>query len=373
MRRASELHPTDSTLLACSTKLRKEFPADLARAAIEMTILRRKAQNKFTHATEMFFERGALEQSSSEIISQYRAERYGAYECVADWCCGIGGDTIGLAEKHRVIAVDVDPLRLAMAAHNVEACGLRERVQLHERDVLASSLDDEQAVFADPDRRSGGKRHLSHRYYQPRLDQLLSKLPSRFPLGVKMAPGIAWADLNDLDAEMEFISLDGELKECVAWFGPLRTQRRRATLLPSRATLIANDVARSPGVVEPVRYLYDPDSAVVRSGLVTNLAQQLGAKLIDEEIAYLTSIEHKATPLATSYRIEEVHPFHQKRLADRLRALKVGEVTITKRGSAIDPNKLHKNLKLKGNESRTIILTRTLGRPVMMIATKLNT
>src|SRR5687767_11972709 len=121
--RAEELNPTDATLLACVSRLRNEFPAPLAAAALETTLLRRKAAGKFARAGDMFFTREALEQSSSEVISRYRAERFAPYARVAELCCGIGGDTIGLAAKREVIAVDNDALRLAMAEANVDVYG----------------------------------------------------------------------------------------------------------------------------------------------------------------------------------------------------------------------------------------------------------
>ena len=48
-------------------------------------------------------------------------------------------------------------------------------------------------------------------------------------LAAKIAPGVAWSDLTRWDAEVEFISVEGELKECVLWFGPLRTAAFRAS------------------------------------------------------------------------------------------------------------------------------------------------
>jgi len=110
---AAELHPTEDAFLADFTRLSKSSPPGLARAALETVLLRHKARSKFSRADAMYFTREALEQASGEEIARYRAGRFAAFGRVGDFCCGIGGDTIGLSERAEVVAVDADPLRLA--------------------------------------------------------------------------------------------------------------------------------------------------------------------------------------------------------------------------------------------------------------------
>ena len=359
---------SEATLLACQQRLRKHFPDDLVRAAVETAFLRRKAVGKFSRADRMYFTREALEQSSGEIVSRYRAQRFAGYAHVADLCCGIGGDLIGLSEVARVTAVDADPLRLAMAAENVRAYGWADRVMFLEGDVLTVPLPGVEAAFCDPDRRADGKRHLRPAEYSPPLDALRGRVAADFPLGVKVAPGVSWDDLRSLAAEAEFISVGGELKECCLWFGPLRTAGRRATVLPLAASLTADTPADPEPPGPPLAYMYDPDPAVVRSGLVADLGRQLAARPVDPDIAYLASDRHTPTPFARCYAVEEAMPFHARQLGERLRSMNVGVVTLTKRGSAVDVDLLRRKWKLTGSESRTVILTRVLGRPFALIA-----
>lgn len=369
--RAAELGPTDATLLACATRLRAEFSTPLANAALETVLFRRKAAIKFARADAMFFTREALEQSTSEIVSRYRAERFRDHARLADLCSGIGGDTIGMAEEHDVIAVDADPLRLAMAQANIEAYGLSHRVKFSLGDVLRVDLPEVDAYFADPNRRTDGKRQVSIAHYQPSVEALCARLPRDCPLGIKIAPGVPHREIDKLDAEAEFISVDGELKECVLWIGPLRTTGRRATLLPGRHTFFAERAPACP-VGSPSSYVYDPDPAVVRTGLVSLLGHMLNARLIDPEIAFLTSSQLQPTPFATAYRIDERHPFQLKRLADRLRKLRVGRITLLKRGSVVDPELVVRRCKLEGPEHRVVILTRASGNQVMLIGERVS-
>jgi hypothetical protein len=368
---AAELRPSEESFLPCFNRLQKRYPAALAKAALETVLLRARAATKFARAASMYFTREALEQASGETIARYRAERFVRFGHVGDFCCGVGGDAIGLAGHSQVTAVDLDALRLAMAGQNVAAYGLGNRATFVRGDLLLLPLPSVEAIFFDPARRSGGRRRLAVEDYQPPLETVRRWLPHVPAVGVKLAPGVNRVDLAGYDAEIEFLSVDGELKECVLWFGPLRTTGRRATLLPGRHTLTTEGAVPAPSLSPPLAYLHDPDPAVLRAGLVTLLAERLAAHQLDAEIAYLTSDTLPVTQFAESFRIEEALPFQLKRLRERLRALRVGRLTVKRRGSALDPDTLLRQLRLSGPESRVLFLTRVVGRPFALIATAL--
>jgi hypothetical protein len=315
----------------------------------------------------MYFTREALEQSTAETVARHRARRFAGFGSIADLCCGIGGDALALAAVAPVVAVDLDPLRLAMARQNVVAYEAGDRATFREAD-LTRMLPDAPAAFFDPSRRSEGRRTISLRDCHPPLDLVRSWLPRIPAIAAKVAPAVPWAELAAYSAEVEFVSLEGELKECVLWFGPLHTANRRATLLPGGHTLAAEAPVPSAPPVMPRAYLYDPDPAVVRSGLVANLGEQLGARPISPDIAFLTADTLRPTPLATAYAIEESLPFQVKKLRQRLRELRVGRVTVVKRGSPLDVMELQWQLKLDGPEARVLVLTKVLGRPFVLIA-----
>src|SRR5262249_49068619 len=161
------------------------------------------------------------------------------------------------------------------------------------------------------------------------LDALRARLPRDLALGVKLAPAVSWDELAAYDAEAEFISVGGELKECVLWIGPLRTAGRRATVLPGRHTLTAGSPAPAP----PARR----GAAVVRRRRAPTPRERLGAPAADAEPASLAAGGHRPTPSAAAYHIDGAHTSPLRRLGERLRALPVGHVPVTKRGSAVDP------------------------------------
>jgi SAM-dependent methyltransferase len=362
---AAELEPTEAKYPACFDRLRKRFSPELARAALDTVLLREKARAKFSRAGAMFFTREALEMATSEAVACYRAARFAPLGTVVDLGCGIGGDAIALAAAGcDVVAVDCDALRLRMAEANLAACGLSGRFILG--DARTMQLPAVDAAFADPGRRPGGRRTLSVHECEPPVPELVARFPPGFPLGVKVAPGVSRDELAEFDAEAEFLSLGGELKECVLWFGPLRRGQVQATVLPGPHVL-SGDPHRVAEVGPVGAYLYDPDPAITRAGLVGELGQQLAARQIDPAIAFLTADHLVPTPFASVYRVEEVLPFHAKRVGEWLRARGIGRVTIVKRGSAADAEELTRRWKLRGAAHRAVILTREASTPVAII------
>jgi hypothetical protein len=364
---AAELHPTEESFLPCLARLQRHFDAELTKAALETVILRERARRKFSRADQMYFTREALEQASGESISLYRAERYRGSGNVVDVCCGLGGDALGLTTAARVTLVDKDPLRLALAQANLAACGRADRAELLCADVALTPPPEAGALWFDPARRAAGRRKFSVRDYAPPLALLHDWLKRTPALGVKISPGVDLTELADYACEIEFISEGGELKECALWFGPLRSgESRRATLLPGPYSLVPNPQA-STSLSAPLRYLYEPDPAILRAGLVTTLAAQLNARQLDPDIAYLTADALTPTPFARAFVIDDAMPFQLKRLREYLRARQVGQVTVKKRGSPLEPERLIQQLRLHGPERRIVFLTHVRGRPYALI------
>ncbi|MEU7467226.1 methyltransferase domain-containing protein [Streptomyces sp. NPDC044984] len=358
--------------LAVATRLRREHPADLVSAALGQARLRQRAVAKFgaEDARRMFFTPNGVEQSTRASVAAYRAGRFKelGVTSVADLCCGIGGDAIALARAGiRVLAVDRDPLTAAAARANAEALGLAGLIDVRQADVTEVDTAGYDAVFVDPARRGGRGRIFDPEAYSPPLSWAVeaARTASR-AAALKVAPGIPH-EAVPADAEAEWISDGGDVKEAVLWFGTAPAAVR-ATLLPGPRTLLSRRLP-DPAVRPPGRYLYEPDGAVVRSHLVAEVAAELDGGLIDATIAYVTADEHRPTPYATAYELTDHLPFNVKKLKALLRERQVGTLTVKKRGSAVEPEELRRKVlpKPHGPASVTVFLTRVAGAPTMLL------
>ncbi|MGN5379865.1 methyltransferase [Streptomyces sp. MUSC 14] len=356
--------------LAVATRLRRDHPAELVSAALGQARLRQRAAAKFgaADAGRMFFTPNGVEQSTRAAVAAYRAERFTALgvTCVADLCCGIGGDAIALARAGiRVLAVDRDPVTAATARANAEALGLGDLIEVREADVTEVDTAGYDAVFVDPARRGGRGRIFDPEAYSPPLSWAVGTARTAPRAALKIAPGIPH-EAVPAEAEAEWISDGGDVKEAVLWFGTGAPGAVRATLLPGPRTLPGRGLP-DPDVRPVGRYLYEPDGAVIRAHLVAEVAQELDGGLLDPTIAYVTADERRPTPYATAYEITDQLPFNVKKLKALLREREVGTLTVKKRGSAVEPEELRKKVKPQGPNAATVFLTRVAGAPTMLV------
>lgn len=358
--------------LEASAALRRDASPEQVAVALTQATLRRRAVAKFGDlAARMYFTPEGLEQATRLPVSAHRAARLVAAQApsVIDLGCGIGGDLLSFARAGLTTAgVDLDPVRVEVARANLAALDLGGAVMVAD----ATTVDHEPfaVAFADPARRSARGRSFSVEDWTPPWSFVESLL--RRTSGVKVAPGIPHGLVPD-GVEAEWVSDHGEVKEAVLWSGALASTRHRATVIGDGglATLTEEDLPDERVPVQPADqvagFLYEPDGAVIRAGLVQAVAAGVGGRLLDEHIAYVVADDAFRTPFARSYRILEELPHREKQLRAALRQRGVGRLTIKKRGVTVVPEELRKRLALTGDAEATIVLTRATGKGVCLL------
>lgn len=369
--------------LAATDRLRRrhpELPANLVGAALTQARLRARARDKFgADAARMYFTPDGLEQATRASVAAYRGASLGSRGLpsgarILEIGCGIGGDTVAFARAgYHVHAVDSDPLAAEVARANAESLGYADRVLVEVADAGETDPRAYGAAFCDPGRRTGRGRVFDPAAYAPPLPVALELTGQAARGCVKVAPGIAHEVVPDA-AEAEWVSDGGDVKEAALWLGAAAGAgvRRRATVLPSAATLAAGAGVGTPPdaevpVAPPRRYLYEPDGAVIRAHLVADVAARVDGALLDPTIAYVTSDRLASTPFAGCYEVTDVLPFSLKRLRALLRSRNVGMATIKKRGSAVDVERLRRDLRLSGDSTAVVVLTRAAGAPTVLL------
>ncbi|MBK7621124.1 MAG: SAM-dependent methyltransferase [Kineosporiaceae bacterium] len=365
-------HEDDALGLGEQLRAAGHDPA-LVAAALTQSRLRSAARAKFgPFADGMLFTVTGLEQATRFSVAARHAQRFvsAGIDRVADLGCGIGADSMALATFDReVLAVERDEVTAAVATMN-----LRHWPEASVRCADATTVDlaGFGGAFVDPARRNEtGKRLLDPRLGSPPLSFVLD-LAQRLPaVGLKTAPGIPH-HLVPAGAEAQWISVGGDVVEAGLWFGLTARDgvRRSALVLPAEGDesppAEVSDAGMPAATVGPVAaYLYEPDGAVIRAGLVGQVAAAVGGHLVDPTIAYVTGEALVRTPLARAYAVQDVFGFQLKTLRSWLRDRGVGRLTIKKRGTAVQPEQLRKQLRLStswGEADATIVLTRVAGR-----------
>lgn len=380
LRRLASDDLSDDNTLRLLTLLRRDLAPERAGAALELARLRVKAVGKFgVDAGKMFFTRDALEQATDPLIRKQRSGKFQDPPIedqmpipMLDVCCSIGSDAFALAEiSTDVVGYDIDPVRIFMARLNAAALGVNVRFEV--ADVTQVPLKASN-IFFDPARRDAqGKRIFDVEQYLPPL-----ALTKRFECEwwtAKLSPGVELAQLDPYrqGSWVSFISVNGELKEVelICEVKP-RLWSGKAT---EYAILFSDDKRHvwlkereiDPVIQSPRQWLVEPDPALIRAGLVADAALKFGGAQLDESIAYFTTDDKPESPWVRAWRILDWMPFNGKKLREYLRERGVGTVTVKKRGTAVTPEALIPQLKLKGSESRTLVLTRYAGKQIVLI------
>jgi THUMP domain-containing protein/RNA cap guanine-N2 methyltransferase len=352
------------SLLGRLSRLRKRVSPAEAHAVATLMELRDRAAVKFSRGEVMYFTRAGLEQASGEMPAWYKAARFAGCERVADLCSGIGGDAIALAAVADVVACDSDRLATRLCELNAAAYDSADRIEVRCEDVTRTPLPAD-FLHMDPMRRILARKRIAWGEHQPPFSAAVELCQTADGAALKTAPSIPYTSF-DPDCEFEFISEAGECKQAVLWFGALKRATRRAVVLPSEEHIEDGPVdIDAPG--EPLRYIMEPDAAVIRAGLVQQLGARLEARQIDPQIAYLTADTPARTALAKCYEVQEVMPWALRTLKSYLHKRAIGHVTIKKRGMGVVPEEIRRRLRPKGDASATVILTRVLDRRVAIV------
>lgn len=289
-----------------------------------------------------------------------------------------------------VLAVDIDPDTAGAAAANLRAfegseVRLGDVADLDWDELASEGVD---AIFADPARRTGASRGSARitdpEQWSPPLSLALGWASTIERVGIKVAPGIAYERIPS-SWHAQWVSVGGDLVEASLWSPALSPEGR------GRSCLLLDEAGAAHSLSTPEGYapnapaarvevaplgamVAEPDSAVIRSGLLGRLADEVGAGIVSDKIAYLTGDELPDSPFYNRFEVLAVTNLRAKAISAELRTRGAGSVEIKKRGADINPDNLRKSLKLGGgDEQLTVIATRLNGRHRAIICRRLAT
>jgi len=363
---------TAGTSLQRQAGLREQYDAELVRAALLLTELRLKARRKFTRADQMWFDRTGLEQSTTELIARHKARRFETCPGpIFDLCCGIGSDSIALASlKKEVVSVDQSAAACLRTTLNAAVYGVGEFLRPQAAEATSLKLSGE-LVHIDPDRRAGKHRAFRLEDYAPSLEFLQQLTQRTLGGAIKLSPASNFGGKFGHN-EIELISLEGECKEATVWYGALSgSLAMRATVLPSGFTLAGNPWEFRPHVGPLQRYLYDPDPAIVRSGLLDVLVQQQSVQRLDATEEYLTSELRVATPAMTGFEVLANLPNNDREIRKAIRSMELGELEIKSRHVPTNVEAMRKKMTLTGSGKAVLIIARLDGRTRALICKRI--
>lgn len=326
-------------------KVTRVFGEEAGRWAFAQLELRKRAGAKFRDAEKMAFDRESYEMATHEAVAAYHASRFPKQVVVADLTCGLGGDLRALARRGPAFGIDIDGDRLKLAEWNTR--GLP--VELMNGDCLAAPWKFDYA-FADPSRRTLGRRTLDPREFSPDPAFLAEKMRSLALGGLKLSPLLPDVFLESLGPGLEFVSHKGECKEALVWCGRLAEGGRWAVQAESGARLAASSQPKS--VATALEFLYDADPSVIRA----HALGAFGLSALGDSNGYLTGPTSLESSWLRRYRVLASGPGDLKRTKAVLRGLDAATPEIKVRGAKVDTDRLATELKGSGKRVVSLVI-----------------
>ncbi len=337
--------------------------AEQAQIVIELALGTSRARSMGKHRPGWLFTRRMAEQATHPMLARYHAEAFRGLNTVLEICTGPGIDTAALAEvSGRVVSIEADEQVYAIASGNLHRHGASNVEVVLGRWPDAHRANREwDGVWADPSRRSEGRRVFDARQYEPPL----SSIPGARVVGVKAGPGDT---IPETAYASEYIGVGSECRERLLWSAGADT-RPLVTLLSEDGVVGAwtpaeGAIAATPPVVSTGAFLVEPHNAIIASGAVGAFFAEQEAGVLDPMIGYgILDREPERSPLFEAYQIVcIVQGVSVRRMQDEIWRRGWGSGTvIKKRGWDKDPEAVRRRLRFVEGGGRGVIFVARVG------------
>ncbi|MGL1902077.1 MAG: class I SAM-dependent methyltransferase [Fibrobacterales bacterium] len=364
----------ESDALTLASKLAKTFSIEERSALISYLKIIPKFRKKYETQELLLCDQLALEQSTSKATASYKADKCKDATSIADFCCGMGGDSYFLAPSIAVHGVDLSPERVTMYQHNMSI--LHPNYTVTQDDVTTITLEAD-IVFLDPSRRSkeNSRRNWNPEDLVPTIPQIADIVARYSGAMVKMPPATP-LELIPFDCAVEYLGEGDECREMLLLTGTLAPQKTVTAVNVLTGDTMSASIDRSieaPPITTVQNYLYEPYKSVIRAHLIDQLITNLNLTLIDPLIAYCTSKSPVSHSMLKRYRVIDTCPIGTKHVKKMVKKHSIGTLDIKKRGIRVEPAQEIKKIipkpPKKGSHSHGILFyTLHNNTPIIILA-----
>jgi len=299
----------------------------------------RKAEKKLPkwHATAgVFFPpKLNIEQTSSEATAAYKASLVPGTSCI-DLTGGLGVDTQYFSEVFdRVTHCEINEDLLNIASHNSNRFNV-SNIDFVCADGVATALSSfHDVIYVDPSRRHGTKGKVFYlKDCEPQLPNHISALMDCcHVLLVKTSPmldlSIGMDEMQHV-AEIHIVAVNNEVKELL-WMIKKETTTTKVVTInlnqneQQKFTFTLGETAQI-AYSDPQKYLYEPNSAILKSGAFTLLPSAFEVDKIAQHTHVYTSALLVGFP-GRSFMIESMIPYSKKEMIQSIKGLKAHVTT----------------------------------------------
>lgn len=320
-----------------------------------------------------------VEQTSSEQTARHKSKLISG-KTLLDLTGGFGVDSHFFSKQlDTVFHCEINSELSEIAKHNFEILGQKNIICVPEDGLQFLKKTDEKFdwIFIDPSRRNDNKEKVF--LLKDCVPNLPENLPSLFEntknVLVKTSPLLDISQsIKELDfvKEIHIVAINNEVKELlyILEHGFKEDISINAiNLTQNQEVLFSFSLLEEPSAVvkydNPGKYLYEPNSAILKSGGFKSVAKVYGVKKLHQHSHLYTSETLVDFPGRT-FEIVSVYPYAK----NTLKNLKLIKANITTRNFPISVAELRKKHKIKDGGDVYLFFTTNLNSELVVLMCK---
>ena len=322
-----------------------------------------------------------IEQTSSEITARYKSNLVSGKSLI-DLTGGFGVDAYYFSKQvENVTHCEINTKLSDIVKHNYKALNVSNITCKNESGIDALKQLNQQFdwIYIDPSRRDNSKQKvflLSDCTPNIKTFQGLFLEYAKHVM-IKTSPLLdLTATLSDLKhvKEIHIVAVNNEVKELL-WLLErdyegdvnVKTINLQKKNIQNFEFNFKIEPSSQVTYTEPLFYLYEPNSAILKAGAFNSISEQLKINKLHKHSHLYTSDELIAFP-GRSFKIKKQLPFNKKLFAKE----RIAKANITTRNFPLSVNDIRKKLKVKdGGNSYLFFTTNLNDEKIILICSKL--
>lgn len=317
-----------------------------------------------------------IEQTSSEITANYKANLISGNTLI-DITGGFGVDSFAFSKQlSHITHCEINEDLSVIAAHNYKQLGITTIDTIAEDGIehLKNSSHNYDYIFIDPSRRDEHKgKVFLLKDCLPNVPEQLGLLFSKTnTVLIKNSPML---DITSTISELNFVkeihvvAVDNEVKELLFLLEKGHDKQIEVTAINLHKTKQQHFKFTWDNTViseysEPLAYLYEPNTAILKSGGFHQVSVQFNIPKLHQHSHLYTSSELIEFP-GRIFKISMVLPYDKKQLK---KLIKGGKANITTRNFPETVSQIRKKTKLKDGGQHYLFFTTDLNnKPIVII------
>lgn len=320
-----------------------------------------------------------IEQTSSEITAQYKTNLVGGKSLI-DITGGFGIDSYFFSQKiARITHCEIDENLSKIAAYNFDILGIKNCSCVAENGLhfLAKSNSHFDWIFIDPSRRNDSKEKIFF------LADCLPNVPENLELLfskssnilIKTSPLLDFSiGINELKfvKEIHVVAVQNEVKELL-WILEKDYQNsiniKTVNFIKEQQEtfdfMLHDEKETIPEFALPLHYLYEPNSAILKSGAFKSVANRFELKKLQEHSHLYTSYTLIDFP-GRSFKIEKVIPYQKK----EIQKLNIGKANVSTRNFPETVENIRKKHYIKDGGNVYLFFTKNIENNLIVLVCK---